>query len=59
MRSCARCGTEHEYRECGKEARPNGRYCGGNNSVAYSERDMLKREVEVQQVRVKEQRIIR
>lgn len=51
---CARCGGGHEYGKCGEGVRPKCCNCGGNHSVAYRGCEVLRREVEVQQIRVKE-----
>lgn len=51
---CARCGGEHEYGKCGEGTKPKCCNCGGNHSVAYWGCEVLKKEVEVQQIRLKE-----
>lgn len=51
---CVRCGGEHEYGKCGKGMRVKCCNCGGNHSAAYWGCEVMKREVEVQQVRRKE-----
>lgn len=53
-RKCARCGGDHEYGKCGEGVNPKCSNCGGNHSVAYWGCEVLKKEVEVQQIRVKE-----
>lgn len=53
-RKCARCGGDHEYGKCGEGVSPKCSNCGGNHSVAYWGCEVLKKEVEVQQIRVKE-----
>lgn len=50
-RRCARCGEDHEYGQC-KHEQPKCCNCGGNHSVAYGGCEVMKREVEIQQVRV-------
>lgn len=49
-RRCARCGEDHEYRQCSHE-QPKCCSCGGNHSVAYGGCEVMKREVAIQQVR--------
>lgn len=51
-RRCARCGEDHEDEQCGEGMEPNCCHCGGNHSVAYGGCEVMKREVEIQQVRV-------
>lgn len=51
---CARCGGEHDYGMCGEGIQPKCCNCGGNHSVAYWGCEALKREVEVQKLRLKE-----
>ena len=52
-RRCARCGGDHEYGKCGEGVKPRCCNCGGSHSVAYWGCEVLKREVEVQQIRVR------
>lgn len=52
-RRCARCGEDHEYEECNKSRQPKCCNCGGSHSVAYGGCEIMKREVQVQQVRVR------
>ena len=51
---CARCGGEHEYGKCGEGVRVKCCNCGGNHSAAYWGCEVMRREVEVQQIRRKE-----
>ena len=51
-RRYARCGEDHEYEQCGKGMQPNCCNCGGNHGVAYGGCEVMKSEVEIQQVRV-------
>lgn len=50
-RRCARCGEDHDYEKCRRDMQP--KCCGGNHSVAYGGCEVMKRQVEIQQVRVK------
>lgn len=52
-RRCARCGGDHGYGECGVGVQPKCCSCGGAHSVAYGGCEVMKHEVEVQQVKVK------
>ena len=47
---CATCGEDHEYGQCNHE-QPKCCNCGGNHSVAYGGCEVMKREMEIQQVR--------
>lgn len=51
-RRCARCGEDHDYEHCGHKEQPRCCYCGGNHSVAYGGSEVLKREKEIQLVRI-------
>lgn len=51
---CARCSGQHEYGKCGEGVKPKCCHCGGDHSAAYWGCEIMKREVEVQQVRMKE-----
>lgn len=51
---CARCGGEHEYGKCGVGTKPKCCNCGGEYSVAFLGCEVLKKEVKVQQIRLKE-----
>lgn len=53
-RRCARCSGDYEYGNCGEEVRPKCCSCGGNHSVAFWGCEVMKKEVKVQQIRVKE-----
>lgn len=53
-RKCARCSGDHEYGQCGEGVRPKCCNCGGEHSVAYWGCEVMKREAEVQNIRVKE-----
>lgn len=44
---------KHEYRKCGEEVRPKCCDCGWNHSVVYYHCEVLRREVEVQEISVK------
>lgn len=50
-RRCARCGGNHEYGQCDHD-QPKCCNCGGNHSVSYGGCEVVKREREIQQVRV-------
>lgn len=53
-RRCARCSGDHEYGKCGEEVRPKCCNCGGNHSVAFWGCEVMKKEVKVQQIKLKE-----
>lgn len=53
-RRCARCGGDHEYGQCGEGVQPKCCNCGGNHSVAYWGCEAMRREIDVQQTKVKE-----
>jgi len=53
-RRCARCSGDHEYGKCGAEVRPKCCNCGGNHSVAFWGCEVMKKEVKVQQIKLKE-----
>ena len=50
-RRCARCGGDHEYGKCGEGVQPRCCSCNGRHSVAFGGCEMMRREVQVQQVR--------
>lgn len=50
---CPRCGEDHEYDKCGKKMQPKCCNCGGEHSVTYAGCRIMKREMQIQQVRVK------
>lgn len=52
QRRCARCGGDHEYGKCGDGVQPRCCNCGGAHSVAYGGCEFMKRENEIQKVRV-------
>lgn len=54
QRRCARCGGDHDYGKRGEGVKPKRCNCGGNHSVAFWGCEVIKREVEVQQIKVKE-----
>lgn len=50
-RRCAKCGEDHEYADCvQKQAKCCN--CGGDHSVAYGGCEVMKKQKEIQQVRV-------
>ncbi|XP_056270945.1 uncharacterized protein LOC130194087 [Pseudoliparis swirei] len=51
-RRCARCGGDHEYGKCGTGTQPQCCNCGGAHSVAYGGCEVMRRETEIQKVRV-------
>ena len=51
---CAKCGGEHEYGKCGAGVGPKCCNCGGEHSAAFWGCEVMKREVAVQQIKVKE-----
>lgn len=51
-RRCARCGEDHDYEKCKRGVQPKCCNCGGDHSVAYGGCEVMKRQVEIQQVRV-------
>lgn len=51
---CAKCGGEHEYGECGEGTSPKCCNCGGGHSAAYWGCEVMKREVEINNIKVKE-----
>lgn len=51
-RRCARCGEDHDYEQCSHKEQPRCCNCGGNHTVAYGGCEVLKREKEIQQVRI-------
>lgn len=51
---CAKCGGEHEYGECGEGISPKCCNCGGGHSAAYCGCEVMKREVEINNIKVKE-----
>lgn len=53
-RRCARCSGDHEYGKCGEEVRPKCCNCGGNHSMAFWGCEVMKKEVKVQQIKLKE-----
>lgn len=54
QRRCARCGGDHDYGKCGEGVKPKCCNCGGNHSVAFWGCEVMKQEVKVQQIKVKE-----
>lgn len=54
QRRCARYGGDHDYGKRGEGVKPKRCNCGGNHSVAFWGCEVIKREVEVQQIKVKE-----
>lgn len=50
---CPRCGEDHEYENCGRKMQPKCCSCGGEHSVTYAGCQIMKREMQIQQVRVK------
>ena len=51
-RRCARCGGDHEHGKCGTGVQPNCCNCGGAHNVAYGGCEVMKRENNIQKVRV-------
>lgn len=51
-RRCARCGEDRDYEQCRKEIQPKCCNCGGSHSVASGGCEVMKRQVEIQQIRV-------
>lgn len=49
-RRCARCGEEHEYGQWSHE-QPKCN-CGGSHNAAYGGCEVIKRQVEIQHVRI-------
>ncbi|XP_059813909.1 uncharacterized protein LOC132385715 [Hypanus sabinus] len=53
QRRCARCGDVHEYGKCGTGVQPKCCNCGGAHNVAYSGCEVMRREIKIQEIRVK------
>ena len=53
-RRCARCSGDHEYGECEGKEKPKCCSCGGEHSVAFGGCPIMKKEVEIQKVKVLE-----
>ena len=51
-RRCARCTGDHEYGDCGEETKLKCCSCGGEHSVTFGKCPTMKKEVEVQKVKV-------
>lgn len=50
-RRCARCGGDHGYGDCEEGVQPRCCSCNGRHSVAFGGCEVMRREVQVQQVR--------
>lgn len=52
QRRCARCGGDHDYGKCGSGVPPKCCNCGGTHNVAFSGCEVMRREINIQKVRM-------
>lgn len=52
QKRCARCGGDHDYGLCGSGISPKCCNCGGAHNVAFSGCEVMRRETNIQKIRV-------
>lgn len=53
QQTCAKCGGAHAYEDCGEDTRPKCCNCGGSHSAAYWGCEVMRRETEIHNVKLK------